>query len=82
VLTVKCSKESRLRSYHISFQFVVGMGPSSSKTHFAGIITNLLTSDIAGDDYDFWDDLWKVTLTTEEIFELISVEGNYITRMN
>ncbi len=55
------------------------MGPSSSKTHFAGIITNLLTSDIAGDDYDFWDDLWKVTLTTEEIFELISVEGNYIT---
>ena len=52
------------------------MGPSSSKTHFAGIITNLLTSDIAGDDYDFWDDLWKVSLTTEEIFELISVEGN------
>ena len=55
------------------------MGPSSSKTHFAGIITNLLTSDIAGDDYDFWDDLWKVSLTTEEIFELISVEGNIIS---
>ena len=53
----------------------VAMGPSSSKTHFAGIVTNLLTSDIAGDDYDFWDDLWKVSLTTEEIFELISVEG-------
>jgi len=39
----------------------------------------LLTSDIAGDDYDFWDDLWKVSLTTEEIFELISVEGNIIS---
>jgi hypothetical protein len=37
------------------------MGGASSKQVFQGIIGQLLTQDIAANDHDFWDDMWKVS---------------------
>lgn len=48
------------------------MGATNSKSIFRSIITTLITTDINPTDHNFWDDLWKINLTLEEIFELIS----------
>ena len=37
-------------------------------------MTNLLQGDVPPTDYDFWDELWKCSLSVDEIFELISVD--------
>lgn len=48
------------------------MGGASSKQVFKDIVTQLKTVDVDPNDQDFWDDLWKTTLSIEEIFEIIS----------
>jgi hypothetical protein len=48
------------------------MGGVSSKESFGFIIHKLLTTDIEPTDHGFWDELWKTTLTTEDIFDVIS----------
>ena len=46
------------------------MGGVSSRQAFTQIIAHLQTRDVDPNDHGFWDDLWKTTLTVEEIFEL------------
>ena len=48
------------------------MGGASSRTVFTQIVKQLKTTDVDPNDQDFWDDLWKTTLTVEDIFELIT----------
>ena len=48
------------------------MGSVSSKVQFERIVRQLTTKDIEPTDHDFWDNLWKTDISTEEIFELIS----------
>jgi hypothetical protein len=50
------------------------MGATNSKSTFRNIITTLITTDINPTDHNFWDDLWKINLSLEEIFELISLD--------
>lgn len=48
------------------------MGGSSSKVQFAGIVNRLITSDVTTPSHEFWDELWKTSLTVEELFEVIT----------
>lgn len=48
------------------------MGGASSKQIFTDIVTQLKSTDVRSDDHEFWDELWRTTLTAEEIFELIT----------
>jgi hypothetical protein len=50
------------------------MGGSSSKAVFSGIVVKLINTDVDPAEHDFWDELWKTVLSTEDIFELISPE--------
>lgn len=49
------------------------MGGNSSKVQFKGTIQRLLSTEVAASDHEFWDELWKTSLSTEEIFEVVSV---------
>jgi hypothetical protein len=55
------------------------MGATSSRTLFNGILTKLLTVDVPVTDHEFWDDLWRTSLSVDELFELISAD--HIRRM-
>ncbi len=48
------------------------MGGQNSKELFEGIVNRLLTTDIQPTDHEYWDELWKTSLTAEEVFEVIS----------
>lgn len=50
------------------------MGGASSKSVFSGIVSKVLSEDIEVSKNEFWDELWKTVLTTEEIFELVSAD--------
>ena len=47
------------------------MGGASSKSVFTGIVKKILTEEVDASNNAFWDELWKTTLTVEEIFELV-----------
>jgi hypothetical protein len=47
------------------------MGQSASKEKFAESVQALIKVDISADDADFWDELWKIPSSAEEVFELI-----------
>ena len=47
------------------------MGGASSKSVFTGIVKKILTEEVDASNNEFWDELWKTTLTVEEIFELV-----------
>ena len=51
------------------------MGGSNSKTQFTHLISRLLSTDVDPADHDFWDELWKTPLSTEDIFSLISPDA-------
>lgn len=48
------------------------MGQSASKEKFRESVTALIQVDVSPDDADFWDELWKIPSTAEEVFELLS----------
>ena len=48
------------------------MGGTSSRTAFCDIVKQLKSVDVDPQDQDFWDDLWKTSLSVEDIFELIT----------
>lgn len=50
------------------------MGGASSRSVFSGIVSKVLTEDIDSTKNEFWDELWKTVLTTEDIFELVSAD--------
>jgi hypothetical protein len=50
------------------------MGGQSSKATFTELIHNLSEKDIDPGDHEFWDELWKTVLPSEEIFEILPAE--------
>ena len=51
------------------------MGQTASKDKFRESVTALLQVDVAPDDADFWDELWKIPSSAEEVFELMPAEA-------
>jgi hypothetical protein len=47
------------------------MGQSASKEKFRESVTALIQVDVSADDADFWDELWKIPSSAEEVFELL-----------
>jgi len=47
------------------------MGASASREKFRESVTALIEVDVSADDADFWDELWKIPNSGEEVFELI-----------
>ena len=47
------------------------MGQSASKEKFRESVSALLHVDVSADDAEFWDELWKIPSSAEEVFELI-----------
>jgi len=47
------------------------MGASASREKFRESVSALIEVDVASDDADFWDELWKIPSSPEEVFELI-----------
>eukprot|EP00580_Thalassiosira_gravida_P016902 CAMPEP_0201662456 /NCGR_PEP_ID=MMETSP0494-20130426/4532_1 /ASSEMBLY_ACC=CAM_ASM_000839 /TAXON_ID=420259 /ORGANISM="Thalassiosira gravida, Strain GMp14c1" /LENGTH=1029 /DNA_ID=CAMNT_0048140817 /DNA_START=180 /DNA_END=3269 /DNA_ORIENTATION=+ len=48
------------------------MGASASKIKFRESLTSLTTRDVSPTDTDFWDELWKIPSSSEEVFELLT----------
>jgi len=51
------------------------MGASASREKFRETVTALIEVDVSPDDADFWDELWKIPSSAEEVFELISPDA-------
>ena len=47
------------------------MGASASREKFRESVSSLVEVDVSPDDAEFWDELWKIPSTGEEVFELI-----------
>lgn len=47
------------------------MGQSASKEKFRESVNALIQVDVAADDAEFWDELWKIPSSMEEVFELL-----------
>lgn len=48
------------------------MGASASREKFRESVAALVNSDVSADNAEFWDELWKIPSSPEEVFELIS----------
>ena len=48
------------------------MGQSASKEKFRESVQALIHVDVSADDAEFWDELWKIPASAEEVFELLS----------
>ena len=48
------------------------MGGGNSKADLADILVMLAQTDVSPEAHDFWDELWKLNTTAEDVFELIS----------
>lgn len=48
------------------------MGASASREKFKESFEELIGEDISPDDAEFWDELWKIPSSAEEVFELIN----------
>ena len=48
------------------------MGASASREKFRESVSALVNSDVSADNAEFWDELWKIPSSPEEVFELIS----------
>eukprot|EP00978_Attheya_sp_CCMP212_P019509 scaffold54819_cov62-Attheya_sp.AAC.3 len=51
------------------------MGASASREKFRESVTALIEVDVSPDDAEFWDELWKIPSSPNEVFELISPEA-------
>lgn len=51
------------------------MGQSASKEKFGESVQALLQVDVSPDNAAFWDELWKIPASAEEVFELIPAEA-------
>lgn len=50
------------------------MGVQSSKLPFRSCIDQLATTSVEPSAHEFWDELWKSSLSAEDIFETITIE--------
>lgn len=51
------------------------MGASASREKFRESVLALVEVDVSADDAEFWDELWKIPSSGDEVFELISPEA-------
>jgi len=51
------------------------MGASASREKFRESVSALVEVDVSADNAEFWDELWKIPSTPEEVFELIPPEA-------
>jgi hypothetical protein len=51
------------------------MGQSASKEKFAESVRNLIQVEVSPDDAEFWDELWKIPSSAQEVFELMSADS-------
>lgn len=51
------------------------MGASASREKFRESVSALVEIDVSPDDANFWDELWKIPSSSEEVFELITPES-------
>lgn len=51
------------------------MGGATSKSTFIDLTQTLLSREVESTDHEFWDELWKTILTTEEIFEVLTPDN-------
>lgn len=51
------------------------MGQSASKEKFRESVTALIQVDVSADDAEFWDELWKIPSSAEEVFELLPAQS-------
>ena len=56
------------------------MGASASREKFSESVTALIEQDVSPDNAEFWDELWKIPSSAEEVFELISPEAARLLR--
>ena len=56
------------------------MGASASREKFSESVTALIEHDVSPDNAEFWDELWKIPSSVEEVFELISPEAARLLR--
>ena len=51
------------------------MGASASREKFRESVSALIEVDVSPDDAEFWDELWKIPSSAEEVFELVTPEA-------
>lgn len=51
------------------------MGASASREKFKESFEELIGQDVSPDDSEFWDELWKIPSSAEEVFELINPDA-------
>lgn len=51
------------------------MGASASREKFRESVEALIQVDISADDAEFWDELWKIPSSADEVFELINPDA-------
>jgi hypothetical protein len=51
------------------------MGQSASKEKFRESVNALVSIDVSADDAEFWDELWKIPSSGQEVFELLSAKA-------
>ena len=51
------------------------MGASASKIKFRESLIALTTRDVSSTDAEFWDELWKIPSSSEEVFELLTPQA-------
>jgi len=51
------------------------MGQSASKEKFSESVQALIQVDVSSDNADFWDELWKIPSSGEEVFELLPAKA-------
>lgn len=51
------------------------MGASASREKFRESVNALIEVDVSPDDAEFWDELWKIPSSPDEVFELITPEA-------
>jgi len=47
------------------------MGQTASREKFRESVKALIELDVSSDDAEFWDELWKIPSSAQEVFELI-----------
>ena len=51
------------------------MGQTASREKFRESVKALIELDVSSDDAEFWDELWKIPSSAQEVFELIPPEA-------
>ena len=56
------------------------MGASASKIKFKESLTALTIRDVAPSEVEFWDELWKIPSSPDEVFELLTPKNARLLR--